>query len=327
MKNVLVTGGNGFVGSNLAEELLRRGYSVRILRRESSDLRALQGIDVEHRIGDIRDKVSLAAAMKGCDTVFHTAAMVTFDRKRADEQRQVNVDGTRNVVEACLSLGVERLLHTSSVAAIGMPEKGELATEETPFNAKRDWGYKFSKFKAEEEVSKGVTQGLHAVLVNPSVIVGERDIYFHGGDIIRRVKRWQVPFYIEGGMNVVYVGDVVNGMISACEKGRRGERYILAGTNLTHEEIFKKTASLVGGLSPMAKLPLPALRGAAAVVESVSSFLGVQPMITPDLIAGAGRYNWYSIAKAEHELGYSSTPFETAILQAYAWYRENGLLS
>lgn len=290
-------------------------------------MRALKGIDVEHRIGDIRDTESLASAMKGCDTVFHTAAMVTFDRRRAEEQRLVNVGGTRNVVDACLSLGVETLVHTSSVAAIGMPEQGELATEETPFNAKRDWGYKFSKFKAEEEVRTGIELGLHAVLVNPSVIVGERDIYFHGGDLIRRVKRWQVPFYIEGGMNVVYVSDVVNGMITAARKGRRGERYILAGENLSHKDIFTRTAQLVGGLAPIAKLPLPALRGVAAAIESVSTFFGIRPMITPDLIAGAGRYNWYSIAKAERELGYTATPFDTAILRAYEWYRENGFLT
>jgi dihydroflavonol-4-reductase len=328
MKNILVTGGTGFVGSNLAEKLVQRGYSVRILRRETSSLVALDDIkaDVEHCIGEVRDVESLKRAMKGCDTVFHTAALVTFERARADEQREVNVTGTRNVVEACRVCGVERLVHTSSVAAIGYPPDGELADEETPFNWERTWGYKFSKYKAEEEIRAGVKKGLNAVIVNPSVIVGERDIHFHGGDILRRVIKKQVPFYINGGMNIVYVGDVVGGHIAAAERGRIGERYILCGENLTHEEIFKRTAKHLGVRPPIARLPIPLLRFAASTIEFTSKALGIEPIVTRDLIAGAGRTNWYSSEKAQRELGYTITPFDATLATAYAWYRRNNLL-
>ncbi|MER3524217.1 MAG: hypothetical protein C4326_09160 [Ignavibacteria bacterium] len=326
MKHVLVTGGTGCIGSNLAARLTSEGVRVRILRRPTSDLRAIAGVDVEHCLGDVRDPASLREAMMGCDTVFHCAAMVTFERSKAEEQLIVNVQGTRNVVGACLACGVQKLVHTSSVAAIGYPPEGELATEETPFNWHRTSGYKFSKFKAEEEVRRGVAQGLFAVIVNPAVVVGERDIHFHGGDILRRVKRWQVPFSLDGGMNVVYVGDVVNGMIAAALRGRCGERYILGGENLTHKEIFRRTARIIGGLPPIAKLPLPFVRVAAVLVERVSSALGIEPIITPDLIAGAGKFNWYSSAKAERELGYTITPFDETITRAYRWYRQAGLL-
>lgn len=326
MKTVLITGGTGFIGANLAARLRAEGFTVRILRRPHSDLRAVADLDAEHRIGDVRDPVSLREAMRGCDTVFHCAAMVTFEKAKADEQLAVNIGGTRNVVEACLATGVERLVHTSSVAGIGYPPPGELATEDTPFNWNRTVGYKYSKYMAEEEVRRGVERGLDAVIVNPSVVVGERDIHFHGGDIIRRVRKWQVPMYIDGGMNIVYVGDVVNGMIAAVRHGRRGERYILAGENLTHRDVFRRTARIVGGLPPLVKLPLPALHAVAAFVEGVSRLLGVDPIITPDLVSGAGKYNWYSSAKARRELGYTITPFDEAIRRAYEWYKQSGLL-
>ncbi len=326
MKNVLVTGGTGFVGANLADQLLRQGCTVKILRRKNSDLRAIDGVDVEHCIGDVRDLNSVQNAVRGCDTVFHTAALVTFEKSQAAIQYEVNVTGTKNVVEASLANGVEKLIHTSSVAAIGYPPAGVLATEETPFNWKRVWGYKYSKYMAEQEVLAGVQRGLNAVMVNPSVIIGERDIHFHGGDLIRRVRKFQVPFYIDGGMNVVYVGDVVNGHIAAAEKGRSGERYILSGENLTHKEIFRRTAKLVGGLSPIAKLPLPFLRAGAKVIEQTSKLLGIEPIVTSALVAGAGKLNWFSCEKAKRELAYIITPFDETVQRAYAWYREKNML-
>jgi dihydroflavonol-4-reductase len=327
MKNVLVTGGTGFVGSNLSAKLVERGYHVRILRRENSDMRAIEGIGVDHCIGDVRDVESLKRAIRDCDTVFHTAALVTFEKAKAELQREVNVIGTRNVVEACLTCGVKRLVHTSSIAAIGYAPNGQLATEETPFNWERTWGYKYSKYMAEEEVLACTRRGLEAVIVNPSVIVGERDIHFHGGDIIRRVKKWQVPLYIEGGINVVYVGDVVNGQIAAAEKGRSGERYILGGENLTHKEVFRRTARIVGGLSPIAKLPVSLLRVAAEIIEHGSRLLTIEPIITSNIVAGAGKFNWFSIEKAKQELGYTITAFDESIYRAYCWYVQHGFLS
>jgi len=241
MKSTLITGGTGFVGSNLSSTLVDHGYNVRILRRSDSDLRALGGLAVKHYLGDVRDVDSLKEAMKGCDTVFHTAAIVSFKRKDRALQYDVNVAGTRNVVEACLAAKVKRLVHTSSVATIGPTASGEPATEESPYGWGTSSAYRHTKYLAEQEVYAGVKRGLDAVIVNPSVIVGERDIHFHGGQMIREVKRGLVPFYVKGGMNVVYVGDVVEGHIQAALRGKTGERYILCGENLTHREIFKRT--------------------------------------------------------------------------------------
>lgn len=326
MKTVLVTGGTGFIGSNLSLRLIERGHKVKIFRRPDSDLRAIRGIDAEQIRGDVRDVASLRSAMHGCDTVFHTAALVTFARKRKALQYEVNVIGTRNVVEACIAEGVERLVHTSSIAAIGHPSAGEVATEETPFNWEPPTGYRISKREAEQEVKKGVTRGLDAVIVNPAVVVGERDIHFHGGQLLKEAKRGLNPFYLDGGMNVVYVQDVVRGHIEAASKGRTGERYILGGHNLTHKQIFTRVAELVGGRPPFVNLPIPLLRSGARVIEAISRFLGIEPVISSDMVAGAGKFNWYSSAKAQRELNYTITPFDESILSALKWYNENGFL-
>ena len=326
MKNVLITGGTGFVGANLACALTAQGYNVRILRRSSSDLRAVNDLRLQHVLGDIRDPTSLRDAMQGCDTVFHAAAVVSFKKKDRDLQHDVNVVGTRNVVEGCIAMRVRRLVYTSSVATIGPAPAGELASEQTIYGWGTASGYRYTKYLAEQEVYVGVSRGLDAVIVNPSVIVGERDIHFHGGQMIREVKRGFVPFYIQGGMNVVYVGDVVQGHIEAALRGRTGERYILSGENLTHKEIFKRTAALINGRAPFAEIPIPVLRAGAVVIERISRFLGIEPLVTPDLVSGAGRHNWFTCEKAQRELGYQVTSFDQTILAAYNWYTSNGLL-
>ena len=326
MTSVLVTGGAGFLGSNLAERLLAEGFHVRIYRRATSDLRAVAGLPVEHIVGDILDRDAIARAVRGCDTVFHAAAVVSHNARDRAIVQEVNVTGTRNVVEGCLEGGVRRLVHISSVAAAGTPKNGEIANEETPFDWEGPPGYKLSKYQAEKEVAKGISRGLDAVMVNPSVIVGERDIHFHGGQLIRAARRGLLLFCVPGGMNVVYVGDVVRGTIEAARRGKTGERYLLCGENLTHREIFARTARIVGGIPPVIQLPLPLLHAAARTTEALCNFLHVTPWLTEDLVANAGAVNWFSSEKAIRELGYTITPFDQTIMAAFRWYRKNGLL-
>ncbi len=326
MKRVLVTGGTGFIGSNLCAHLNSLGIELRVLRRMNATMRALEGVHAVFFNGDILDEPSVRRASESCDTVIHTAALVSFRKNTREEQFQTNVIGTRNVVSACLATGVQRLLHVSSVAAIGHPAEGDMADEETPYNWGTTSGYKYSKHCAELEVLGGVGRGLHAVMVNPSVVIGERDIHFHGGQIIRDIKRGRIPFYVDGGMNVVHVRDVVRGIIAALEKGRNGERYILAGENLTHQEIFHRTAALIGGRKPFGRLPTSLLLPFAVLIERTSALFGIKPLITKELAVGATRKNWYSSDKARKELGFVPTPFDRAVLDAYRWYGEHGML-
>ncbi|MGA7162305.1 MAG: SDR family oxidoreductase [Bacteroidota bacterium] len=327
MKNILITGGTGFIGSNLAAALLTQGYTVRILRRTSSDLRNIEALPIEHRIGDVRDVASLRSAMRGCDTVFHTAAMVSFWKPTRPLQYEINIGGTKNVVEACLKENVRRLVHTSSIAAIGHPANGMLADESTPFNWERvDNGYKNSKHMAEIEITKGVERGLDAVMVNPGVVIGPGDVHFNGGKIIRSVKKHQALFYIKGGMNIVFVADVVAGHISASLKGRRGERYILGGENLTHKQAFQITAQVAGGIVPRVRMPISLLKLAGKFFDLTGRIINKEPFVTSELFSGAGLYNWYSSEKARRELGYTITSFREAITRTYDWYSAHQLL-
>jgi dihydroflavonol-4-reductase len=327
MKNILVTGGTGFIGSNLALKLLTEGYNVRILRRYDSNLTGINGIDVEHRIGDVRDKDSVKKAMEGCDTVFHTAATVSFWRKMRNLMYDVNVLGTRNVTEAALELGVQHFVYTSSVATLGYRKDGCPTDETTEFNwAPLNIPYKNSKYQAEREVLNAVDRGLNAVIVNPSVVVGARDIHFHGGQMIRDVKRGLAPLYLDSWINVVYVGDVVFGHIQAAKKGRVGEKYILSGENIKTKEAFERTANIVGGLRPKIRVPFLFARVAARVCDLVSAVTNLKPLITPELIDAAQYENPYSAEKAIRELDYHITPFEVAVKEAYDWYVANGMI-
>ncbi len=326
MQKILVTGATGCIGSNLIIELLRQGYNVRAFHRTSSNTLTLKDVNVECVIGDILNKESLRKAMRGCDTVFHTAALVTFWKRQRVEQFEVNVQGTMNIVESCLDLGIERLVHISTIAALGYRTDGQLIDERTAYNWGRRYSYRYTKFLAELEVLKGVEKGLNATIVNPSIIIGPRDINAHGGTIVREIKRGRIPFYPKGGMNIVSVHDIVGGMISAANVGRSGERYILGGVNLANKEVFELAAKVLGGKAPKLEAPTWLLKTAAKVFDVFGDITGIKPPLTSDLAAAVGLYNWYSIEKAKRELGYQPTPIEDAIKEAYKWYKENGMM-
>jgi dihydroflavonol-4-reductase len=328
MKNILITGGTGFIGSNLAAALLKRGYTVSILRRPSSDTSRINGLNVRHCLGDLLDAEGLRAHVRGHDTVFHTAAMISFWKPRHAAMFDVNVNGTKTVVNACLDEGVSRLVHTSSIAAIGHPAaQGSSADEESPYNwQNHNNGYKQSKHLAEAAVMDGVRRGLNAVIVNPGVVIGPGDTAFNGGMIIRTVAQGLALFYPKGGMNVVYVGDVVEGQIAAALRGVPGERYILGGENVTHRQAFSITAEIVGARAPFLPVPLTAVTLGARLFDLWGTLTRREPLLTSELISGAGLFNWYNSGKAVRELAYSITPFRDAVAKTYAWYTEKNLL-
>jgi dihydroflavonol-4-reductase len=327
MKVALVTGGTGFVGSTLAKALLQGGWQVRILRREHSDLRAIGNTDVEHRFGDVRDLGSLKRALGGVDVVFHTAALVSYRRRERETMYETNIGGTRNVVQACLEGGVGRLVHTSSIAAIGFTPDGSPADETTEFNwGSYDVGYRISKHEAELEVKKGVKDGLDAVIVNPAIIIGPGDIHMHGGQLIRDVYKWRIFYYVSGGMNVVSVDDVVQGHLAAYHRGRTGERYILGGENLTHKEVFTTIAKLLHRPTPLFRLPNSIARAVAASAERYASITMSKPWVTRELIAGLGTFSWYSVEKAKKELDYSFVPLKEIIPTTADWFRSHNML-
>lgn len=318
----LVTGGTGFLGANLAAYLLQQGWAVRILRRATSSLKAVEDLDVEHAIGDVLEPESLRAAMVGCDVVFHTAAISAYWRTPAEQILKVNVEGTSNVLTAAQAMNIQRVVLTSSLAALGVPEPGTLLTEDHPFNLPPGrFLYGYSKAMAEAIAQVFVEQGLEVVIVNPSVILGPRDVHQISGSLLLEMARGRVPALPPGGVNVVAVEDAVRGHVLALKRGRPGERYILGGENLTYRELADQIAEVIGVPAPRWVLPPRVVKGLAMLARA-AGFLGVPLPIGADQLWLSAHFIWCDGRKAEAELGYRpEIPVREAIRRAWEWYQ------
>ena len=279
----LVTGGTGFVGGNLVAGLTARGIKARVLRRESSSLAALDGLEYETVVGDILgSEESLAEAMADCNWVFHTAAVTQYWRRNTANIYEVNVGGTRRALAAAKRAGVERFVFTSSLGAMGIPRNGHLLDESSQFNIDpRLFPYGHSKHLAEREVRRAAAEGLAAVIVNPAAIVGPRDVNMLSGSIIVEAARGRIRACFPGGLNFVAVEDVVAGHLAAAERGRSGERYILAGENLTYRRLATIVCEVVGRKAPAVVLPTWSLPAAALIVAAARAVLGYRIPILP----------------------------------------------
>lgn len=326
--NALVTGGTGFLGANLAAGLVDRGWRVRILRRSNSPLDAVKDLDVDHAIGDVLKPDSLVAAMQGIDVVFHVAAISIYWRSKPDTIYTVNVEGTRAVLDAARQSGVKRVVFTSSAAAVGLV-KGRPSNEGDPYHERIGrFPYGRSKWLAEEVARAAAKNGQDVTIVNPSVIVGPRDLNWGSGSIIKEVAQRRVPAVPPGGVNYVAVEDVVAGHIAAAEKGRSGERYILSGENLTHRQLLDIVARVVGVKPPRFDIPrgvIPLLAFAA----DVAARAGVRLPINAAQLRLSREFIWFDNSKARRELDLPApcTPIEQAVRAAYEWYVANEYLS
>lgn len=322
----LVTGGTGFLGANLAVGLLAQGWSVRILRRTTSPLEAVKDLDVEHAIGDVTDFDTLLKAMAGVDVVFNVAAVSSYWRNSAALIYKVNVDGARNVFEAAQQSGVQKVIHTSSAAAVGIV-KGRSATEADPFSLPpKRFAYGHSKWLAEQVVVERVKAGQDITMVNPTGIIGPRDINWISGSILREAKHGHIPVIPQGGVNFVAVRDVVAGHISAVEKGRVGERYIVGGENLTNRQTIEMACEIVGVKVPRFMQPKWTIPVAGAALDLITTIIGPRLPMSGEQMRLTNEFIWFDSAKAERELGYTHTSVRQALQECYDWYREHGYL-
>ena len=325
---VLVTGGTGFVGSQIVAALVGRGDAVRVLHRATSKLIMLEGLLVEHFLGDIQEPDAVASAVAGCDLVFHVAAVASYWRAQRKQVYQVNVEGTRIVMEACLAAGVPRVVHTSSVAAIGIPRNGRPADENTSFDAfSATFAYADSKHRAEAVVLQAVARGLPAVIVNPGAVYGAGDHNLISGSMVLELARRSVPLVPDGGLCVVDIDAVVQGHLTAAERGRIGDRYILGGENLTLLEIATEICAVVGRRAPRATVPAWTLPPAALAVDAFNRLGLGRPVVSGEQIRMAGLRVFYDTTKAVRELDYPLLPFRGAVEKTYRWYQENGYLN
>ncbi|MGA7488966.1 MAG: hopanoid-associated sugar epimerase [Xanthobacteraceae bacterium] len=322
---LLVTGASGFVGAAIANAARASGNRVRVLVRRSSP-RINVHADDEVIVGDIRDRASLLPALRGVRYLAHAAADYRLWAPDPEEIIRTNVEGTRCVMEEALRAGVERIVHTSSVATLELSD-GAPSDETRPLPAGKAIGaYKKSKVLAERVVEDMVKrQGLPAVIVNPSTPIGPGDVKpTPTGRIIVECASGRMPGFVDTGLNLVHVDDVAAGHLAALRRGRIGERYILGGENVRLGTMLADVADMVGRRKPRLRFPIPALYPVALGAEAWARLTGRAPFATMDGLRMARHYMFFNDAKARRELGYTSRPYRQAIADAIAWFREAG---
>ena len=325
----LLTGATGFVGSAVARVLAARGHTLRLLARPTSDRRNLAGLDAEVVTGDLTDPASLARAAAGCRFVVHVAADYRFWVPDPAAMLRANVEGTLAMMRAAQQSGAERIVHCSSVAALGYTADGSPADEATPVDPGALVStYKRSKYQAEQAVLDMTrAEKLPAVIVNPAAPVGPRDIKpTPTGKMIMDAANGRIPAYLDTGLNVVHVDDVAEGHALALERGRIGERYVLGGENLLLKDVLALIADVAGRRPPRIELPEALIWPVAWAMEKTAPLTGIAPMMTRDHLKMARKKMFYSSAKAAAELGYRARPAREAVADALAWFRAMGML-
>ncbi|MEW6444322.1 MAG: NAD-dependent epimerase/dehydratase family protein [bacterium] len=324
----LVTGATGFIGSAVVRELLKNGEEVKALVRPGSNRLNLQGLAVEEARGDVTDLDSVRKAVAGCDRVYHAAALYTVDDP-PEAYYRVNVDGTRNVLRACLDAGVRRVVHTSTVAAVGSAASGAEVDEESLWNLGEFFlPYATTKYMAEFEAYRALARGLPIVVVNPTAPLGARDLKpTPTGKLVVDFLNGKMPLYPELYINVIDADDVALGHRLAMERGRPGERYILGNQNMRVSEILAALARLTGAPMPKAAIPYAVALAVSFLVELVMTRL-------------LGRYTMFSVAsarfmkcrlhasnaKAVRELGLTVTPVDECLRKSVRWFHEHGYI-
>jgi dihydroflavonol-4-reductase len=320
-----VTGATGFVGSHVARALAEQGADLRLLVRPTSPTANIEGLRGDRVVGDLCDLESLKSAMAGCDVVFHVAADYRLWARDPREMYRSNVEGTRNVIQAAQLASVRRVVYTSSVSTMGFTRNGHLAHEDSPVNLREMIGhYKKSKFQAESLALEAGRNGAAVIVVNPTTPVGERDIKpTPTGRIIVDFLKRKFPAYVDTGLNLVDVKECARGHVTAMEKGKPGERYLLGGENLSLKQILDKLAAITGLPSPRVKLPY-ALALATGVADTAirGVLLRREPRVTIDAVRMGRKKMFVSSAKAERELGWQIVPVDNALRRAVEWFRE-----
>jgi dihydroflavonol-4-reductase len=325
---VLVTGASGFVGSSVARKLAERGHHVRVLMRKTSPTTNLAGLDAEAVEGDMMDAASMRNAMRGARYLFHVAADYRLWARDPEEIVRNNREGTRNVMDAALDAGVEKVVYTSSVATL-KPIAGKSVGEDSRHSEQTAVGaYKRSKVVAERVVETMIAErNLPATIVNPSTPIGPRDIKpTPTGRILVEAATGRMPAYVDTGLNLVHVDDVADGHLLALDKGRIGERYILGGQDATLAQMLAVIAELSNRKPPRINLPRGPLYPLAYAAEAFASLTGKEPFVTVDALNMSKYHMFFSSAKAERELGYTARPYHEALRDALDWFRRAGYL-
>jgi dihydroflavonol-4-reductase len=327
-----VTGASGFVGANLVHELEAQGHSVKALLRPGADTRGLDGSQYEYIEGDLSNRKFLTSAIRGCDWCFHVAASYSLWMRDYRPMYAANVEGTRHVLQAAADTGCERIVYTSTVGCIGLPDEstGDIKpTNEQCYASLEQMTnhYKRSKWQAEQVALELAEKGAPIVIVNPTAPVGPRDVKpTPTGKVILDFLNRAMPGYVDTGLNWVHVRDVCQGHILAADLGRVGERYILGNAegNWSLQHAFGVLEELTGIPAPKMKVPYWIALTAAYFDEALAKITCKPPKAPLAGVRMAKYKMFFDPSKAINELGLPQTPPQQALADAVNWFRENG---
>ncbi len=326
---IVVTGATGHVGNVLVRKLQGNEETIKAFIPPSEDLKPLEDLDVEIIYGDVRDMSSLIKAFQGAEIVYHLAGIVSILPDTDGLLHEVNVLGTRNVVNACLKTGVKRLIYTSSIHALKEPPHGTAIDENCAFEpAYSRGGYDQSKAMASLEVLKGVEKGLDAVLVCPSGIIGPYDYKISQmGHLFVNFVEGKQKIYIDGAYDFVDVRDVAEGLLNASKYGKKGETYILSGERITVYELMSYLEEITGKKAPVFKMPLWFVQAVSKAVPLYTKLAKNKPLFTSYSIDVLNSNCEISSLKAREELNFSIRPLKVSIKDSIEWFKENKYIS
>lgn len=324
--SAFVTGGTGFLGGHLINQLIQAGWQVTALHRPGGDREKLLALAAQPVEADMHDPAQVADVMpENIDAVFHLAGNTSMWRRQRRQQERDNIQGTRAMVEAALERNARRFIHTSSISAWGIQQQP--INEDTPSNAEHDWiTYNRSKYLAEQEVRRGIEAGLDAVILNPCGIIGAGDTH-NWSQLIALIDQGKLPGVPPGAGSFCDVREVASAHISAWQNGRCGQNYILAGVNASFLEVARIVGHLLGRKAPRRALPTALLRIAGRVYPLASIITGKEPSLTPEKVAMVCNRVVADSARARQELGFrDDIPLESMLRECIDWMRMEGML-
>jgi dihydroflavonol-4-reductase len=325
-KNVLVTGATGFLGKHLVTDLLSQGFNVSIIARQTSDLSYYKDKNITIHYGDITNRLAILEATLDQSIVFHLAGLIAYKKSERAAMNKVNIEGTANVIDACITQN-SKLLYLSSVVTVGASFEAKAIDEDFHYNLSQfDLGYFETKRAAEKLVVDAVKDNnLEAYIVNPSTIYGAGDASKGSRKTQIKVAQGNFNFYPPGGVNVVYVNDVIRAIHQCLNKGVPGRRYIICGDNMTIKELFSKIAHVANVPPPSIALPKILLKALGYFGDLLRLF-GSETSLSSETAITSSLYHWFSCQRAQDELGFKPTNANVAINESISWMKENGLL-
>jgi len=329
MPRTLVLGATGHIGAHVVRALLAEGHQVRAAYCSERFLSVLNGLPVERVRVDLETLEGLDAALDGCEWVFHAAGYYPTFFDRPDQAVERGIQVTRHLFEKIHKAKPTRVVFTSSAATIrrvtGRPATEEDA-ESWPLQAPRTL-YAVVKIAMEQEAVRAWQEGLPVVIVNPTLCIGEYDAHVFSGQAVLTYAKQHVPFYIDYQLNAVYTGDVGVGHVRAAQRGRLGERYLLACRNLSLKELADLAAHAAGTRPPRWRLPYVAAAGASFATEVIGWITRTRPLLPREAVRTVQTGHLLDGSKAVREFGLPQTPIEEAVRRAVAWFKENKYLS